>query len=207
LNPQNLCEGDDSMTALDTLVELRKTYPTPMSNSQLGELLNAVAWKHRAEGYGLLAKPNGAHCLQPQTGTLVARDILASTAGKHFDVLVDAEGAAKPVWQDKGAYQSSRFVSPVDSTVLLPHTPAQPPAQPPTTPAIKQSYPDEATWWTALFEEIEGLYGLANHPHDLGTFKWSARTAYDIGAGMDKDKAKAKHLAELRAALGLGSSR
>lgn len=34
----------------------------------------------------------------------------------------------------------------------------------------------------------------------------SKRAAYDIGTGMDKEKAKAKHLAELRAALGLGSS-
>jgi hypothetical protein len=194
------------MTALDTLVELRKIYPTPMSNSQLGELLNAVAWKHQAEGYGLLAKPIGANCLQPQTGTLVARDILASTAGKHFDVLVDAEGAAKPVWQDKGAYQPSRFVSPVDSTIPLPPTPPPPPPLPPTSPSLTQPYPDEATWWTTLFEEIDRLYGLANHPRDLGTFKWSVRTAYDIGAGMDKEKAKVKHLAELRAALGLGRS-
>jgi len=194
------------MTALDTLVELRKTYPTPMTNGQLGELLNAVAWKHRAEGYGLLAKPNGAHCLQPQTGTPIARDILASTAGKHFDVLVDAEGAAKPVWQDKGEYQSSRFVAPVDMSVPLPQplTPAV--TQPPTTAGVIQSYPDEATWWAALFEEIERLYALANHPHDIGTFKWSTRTAYDIGTGMDKEKAKAKHLAELRTALGLDAS-
>jgi hypothetical protein len=190
------------MTPLDTLVALRKGYPTPMSNDQLGELLNAVAWQHRAEGYGLLSKPQGANCLQPQTGTLIARDILASAAGKHFDVLVDAEGAARPVWQDKGAYQPSRFVSPVDSTVPLP----RPPTPPPTGPTISQSYPDEATWWTALFEEIDRLYTLADRPHDLGTFKWSVRTAYDIGAGMDKEKAKAKHLAELRAALGLESS-
>jgi len=193
------------MTPLDTLVELRKTYPTPISNSQLGELLNAVAWKHRAEGYGLLAKPNGAHCLQPQTGTPIARDILASTAGKHFDVLVDAEGAAKPVWQDKGQYQSSRFVAPVDITVPLPQ-PLIPPTQPPTAAAVTQSYPDEETWWAALFEEIERLYALADRPHDVGTFKWSTRTAYDIGTGMDKEKAKAKHLAELRSALGLGAS-
>ncbi len=95
--------------------------------------------------------------------------------------------------------QPSRFVAPVDKTIALP--PPTPP--PPTSPSLTQPYPDEATWWTPLFEEVDRLYGLANRPHDLGTFKWSVRTAYDIGAGMDKEKAKAKHLAELRAALGL----
>jgi hypothetical protein len=190
------------MTPLDTLVALRKTYPTPMSNNQLGELLNAVAWQHRAEGYGLLAKPQGSNCLQPQTGTRVSRDILMlAGSGRIFDVLIDAEGKATPTWGEKNALSPNLFVQPIDSTVPLPQPLTEPLIPPPTT----QPYPDEATWWTALFEEVDRLYGLANHTHDLGTFKWSVRTAYDIGAGMDKEKAKAKHLAELRAALGLGS--
>lgn len=198
------------MTALDTLIELRKTYPTPMSGDQLGTLLNAVAWTHRAEGYGLLSKPAGANCRQPQTGTLISRDILMlAGSGRIFDVLIDAEGKANPTWGEKSALSPSRFVPPVDSTVSIPETQTQtltqPAIQPPPTPAITQSYPDEAIWWNGLFEEIDRLYGLANHPHDLGMFRWSTRTAYDIGTGMDKEKAKAKHLAELRAALGLGS--
>lgn len=188
------------MTALETLVQLRKTYPTPMSGDQLGALLNAVAWAHRAEGYGLLSKPTGAHCRQPQTGTPVSRDILMlAGSGRIFDVLIDAEGKAQPTWNEKTALSPSRFVPPIDSTIPLP---PQPPPPPPP-PSLTQPYPDEATWWTALFEEVNRLYGLANRPHDLETFKWSVRTAYDIGAGMDKEKAKAKHLAELRAALGL----
>lgn len=202
------------MTALETLVDLRKTYPTPMSGDQLGALLNAVAWAHRADGFGLLSKPTGSNCRQPQTGTLVSRDILMlAGSGRIFDVLIDAEGKATPTWGEKTALSPSRFVPPVDSTVSLPHTPPPPPPPlppplppPPTSPSLTQPYPDEATWWTALFEEIDRLYGLANHPRDLGTFKWSARTAYDIGAGMEKEKAKVKHLDELRAALGLGRS-
>jgi hypothetical protein len=199
------------MKPLDTLVELRKTYPTPLSGDQLGELLNALAWAHREDGYGLLSKPTGANCRQPQTGTLVSRDILMlAGSGRIFDVLIDAEGKATPTWNEKNALTPSRFVPPVDSSVALPLPLAQPLTQPlaqpltqPTAAAVTQAYPDEATWWTALFEEIDRLYGMANHPHDLGTFKWSTRTAYDIGTGMDKDKAKAKHLAELREALGL----
>lgn len=191
------------MTALETLVQLRKTYPTPMSGDQLGALLNAVAWAHRAEGYGLLSKPTGANCRQPQTGTLVSRDILMlAGSGRIFDVLIDAEGKATPQWGEKTALSPSRFVPPVDSTIPLP----PPPPPIPTPTSLTQPYPEEATWWTALFEEVTRLYGLANRPHDLGTFKWSVRTAYDIGAGMDKEKAKAKHLAELRAVLGLERS-
>ena len=200
------------MTPLDTLIELRKNYPTPMSNNQLGELLNAVAWQHRAEGYGLLAKPNGSNCLQPQTGTLISRDILMlAGSGRIFDVLIDAEGKATPTWGEKKALSPKLFVPPIDRSVPLPHIPTQPLTEPltqPLTPPLpppptKQPYPDEATWWTALFEEIDRLYGLANRTHDIEAFKWSVRTAYDIGTGMDKEKAKAKHLAELRAALGL----
>jgi len=191
------------MTALETLVELRKKYPTPMSGDELGALLNAVAWAHRADGYGLLSKPTGANCRQPQTGTLVSRDILMlAGSGRIFDVLIDAEGKATPAWGEKTALSPSRFVAPVDSTIQLPLPPPPPP--PPTS--LTQSYPDEATWWTALFEEVDRLYGLANRPHDPGTLKWSVRTAYDIGAGMDKEKAKKKHLDELCAALGLERS-
>jgi hypothetical protein len=200
------------MTPLDTLVALRKTYPTPMSNDQLGELLNAVAWKHRSEGYGLLRKPSGANCRQPQTGIMVSRDILMlAGSGRIFDCLIDSDGKATPTWGEKTAIDPARFVPPIDSTVPRPDLPTHPLTEPLTQPLAPplppppttQPYPDEATWWTALFEEIDRLYGLANRPHDLGAFRWSVRMAYDIGAGMDKEKAKAKHLAELRAALGL----
>jgi hypothetical protein len=204
------------MTPLDTLIELRKTYPTPMSNNQLGELLNAVAWTHRAEGYGLLRKPSGANCRQPQTGIPVSRDILMlAGSGRIFDCLIDSDMKATPTWGEKTALDPARFVPPIDSAVVLPHVPTQPLTEPltqpltqPLTPPLpppptRQPYPDEATWWTALFEEIDRLYGLANRTHDIEAFKWSVRTAYDIGTGMDKEKAKAKHLAELRAALGL----
>ena len=48
---------------------------------------------------------------------------------------------------------------PIDRTVPLPHTPTQPLIEPLieplTPPPTTQPYPDEATWWTALFEEID----------------------------------------------------
>jgi hypothetical protein len=75
-------DGDrrkDQMTPLDTLRTLRLAYPTPMRTDQLGDLLNAVAWIHRAEGYGVLKKPTGSRCPQPQTGTWISRDILCAS--------------------------------------------------------------------------------------------------------------------------------
>ena len=80
--------------------------------------------------------------------------------------------------------------------------PSEPPAPPPPPSAGKHPYPDERTWWAQFEREQAALYeqaGLAQGPAHL----WSARTAYDIGAGMEPDEAKTKHLAELRKALGL----
>jgi hypothetical protein len=78
------------------------------------------------------------------------------------------------------------------------------PTQPggPTVPG-SQPYPDENTWWTAMLEEMEALYLQAHQVWDLGAFKWATRIAFDIGAGMDKQQSKVKHLRELRSALGL----
>ena len=198
------------MTPLETLTTLRKTFPTPMSNAQLGELLNAVAWQHRQEGFGLLAKPNGAHCQQPLTGKSIARDILASKGGSHFDVLVDAEGRAKPIWQDKGNYDPKRFVDPVSATAPVSHESdtGVPLSQPqgPTTPTpsfATQPYPDESTWWAEVFSGMVGLYEQADRAQDPMMFTWVTRIAYDIGSGMSKDEARAKHIGALRAALGL----
>jgi len=190
------------MTPFQTLTALRNTYPTPMSNDQLGLLLNAVAWHHRGEGYGLLKKPSGANCPQPQTGFRISRDILMQPDGTIYDVLIDAEGDATPTWGKKKPIQDrTRWIAPVDAlAVVLPPTPPVEP-KPPVTHA--QPYPDENTWWEQFLEEIEKLYIQKGETLNRGLFKWSARTAYDIGAGMEKDAAKAKHLAELKAQFGL----
>jgi hypothetical protein len=65
------------------------------------------------------------------------------------------------------------------------------------------AYPDENTWWAELEREQAALYAQAGQSLNWAAFRWSARTAYDIGAGMDPEASKQKHLAELRAALGL----
>jgi FG-GAP-like repeat len=105
---------------LPTVQRVRQDYPAIMTAAQKGELLNRVAWEHRAEGWGLLQKTSGTRCPAPQ-GTDVACDILvyAPTAW-HFDVLADSDTAATPIWLDKGPCDPAvsgcsmdRFLAPV----------------------------------------------------------------------------------------------
>jgi hypothetical protein len=87
---------------LPTLQRFRAEYPTPMSPAQAGEFLNRVAWEHRFEGWGLLEKGGGHRCPAPQ-GVDISCDILIHAPSiHHFDVLADSEGAAVPIWIDKG---------------------------------------------------------------------------------------------------------
>ena len=98
--------------------------------TDVAAILNAVAWRHRSDGWGLLEKTFGANC--PTATTRIACDILVHRpSGQHFDVLKDAEGSASPVWQNKGPIDLSRFLAPVDPGTSSggPVTPPEP--QPP----------------------------------------------------------------------------
>lgn len=98
--------------------------------TDVAAILNAVAWRHRSDGWGLLEKTFGANC--PTATTRIACDILVHRpSGQHFDVLRDAEGSASPVWQNKGPIDLSRFLAPVDPGASSggPVTPPEP--QPP----------------------------------------------------------------------------
>src|SRR5207247_2291612 len=64
-------------------------------------------------------------------------------------------------------------------------------------------YPDENTWWLDFEVAVSNLYQEAGQELNWSAFRWSARTAYDIAAGMSADQSKEKHLVELQAALGL----
>jgi len=100
--------------------------------SDVAAILNAVAWRHRSDGWGLLEKTFGANC--PTARTTIACDILVHRpSGQHFDVLRDAEGSASPVWQNKGPIDVSRFLAPVDpgGSPGGPVTPPEPQAPPP----------------------------------------------------------------------------
>ncbi len=79
----------------------RAKYPAQMNPSQVAAMLNAVAWTHRSEGFGLLRKGAGNSC--PIAGTYISCDILIHAPSiHHFDVLQDSENSARPQWNDVG---------------------------------------------------------------------------------------------------------
>jgi hypothetical protein len=75
---------------------------------------------------------------------------------------------------------------------------------PPPPPA--PSYPSEVEWWGPVYEaRVAQCYAEAGRvfPDSPAAFRWFSRCAYDIGAGMPKEASMARHISELRAALGL----
>jgi hypothetical protein len=112
---------------LPTVERIRAEYPTPMTQPQMGELLNRVAWEHRAEGWGILKKTAGFRCPAPQ-GVTVACDILVHAPTVwHYDVLINAGIESRPAWQDVGpcvipgsGCEMSRFVAPIPVSLTPP---------------------------------------------------------------------------------------
>lgn len=70
---------------------------------------------------------------------------------------------------------------------------------------MAQPYPDEPTWWAAYEADVAAVYARAGlpFPDNAAAFRWFSRCAYDIGAGLAPDAARAKHLRGLEEALGL----
>jgi hypothetical protein len=70
-----------------TLVDVCNAYPWDVvqDDFHIGEILNAVAWAHRDDGWGLSYKASGKHIDSP-VGP-IAEDILQLPTGDHFDVL------------------------------------------------------------------------------------------------------------------------
>jgi len=89
-------------TVSDTLVRLRGNYGQ-LTPATAAELLNAVAWAHRAEGFGLLGKAGGDHCPQPFTGTPIACDYLVNrNTLRGWDALADWENEGRPTFGGAG---------------------------------------------------------------------------------------------------------
>lgn len=68
-------------------------------------------------------------------------------------------------------------------------------------------YPDESTFWKEFQDKVRAAYRdkgrVFPDPHDVDSFRPFSRCGFDIGAGMAPQQAADKHIAELRAALGL----
>ena len=155
------------MSVLDTLVQERAKFGARITPAQAVEILNAVAWTHQPD-VGLFAAPVGGNGW-PHPRGFVRLDILAHKADGHiYDVFIDGPdasqnyaGEARPAWQDKGALDPSRFVTPVKPIALPapadPPAPGQPPA--PADPAPDQSGALEAI--ALLLPLIEQFVGAA----------------------------------------------
>lgn len=125
---------------LTELRTLRATYPAALNQAQAGDMLNRFAWQLRGEGFGLLRKDGGNNCPVPGSSVRVACDwIVHLPSGQGCDVLgsgpdPDAPGPSIPTWCDGEAFDTSRFVAPVQ-----PSGGSTPPADPPaptTDPAL-----------------------------------------------------------------------
>lgn len=96
---------------------------------------------------------------------------------------------------------------PTDQIVYAPPKPdgAGPTPEPPQPPS-GQPYPSEPEWWRPVFDaEAAKRYARVGRPYPDGpdSLTWSTRTAFDIGKGLTKEDALAKHMKALEQELGL----
>ena len=143
-----------AQTPYESLIAYRAQYPIPMATAaQIGELLNRVAWDHRAQGARLLGKKSGANCPTP-SGILISCDYLVhgpSLTG--HDVFQDAGpgGLTRPIsftWgpgkEDLAAAIASGARSLVEPT--LPDSTTDPsPTPDPGTPPVSDEVAQRLT--------------------------------------------------------------
>lgn len=146
----------------------RSHYGASMSGAEVAAMLNAVAWRHRAEGWGLLRKGSGNSC--PLTGTFISCDILIHAPTiQHFDVLIDAEGRAEPTWNLVGpcilgpssGCEMSRFLSPVDPG----GGPIVTPVPPIVTPPVPPVQTDNSAQIERVFADLSNQIAALNAQH------------------------------------------
>ena len=90
--------GKEPASLLSDLQAERGNYGTSMSGSEVGKLLNAVAWKNKDTGWVLLGKASGTNCPM-SNGTLISCDFLVHRPTlSGYDVLIDSDNTATPTW-------------------------------------------------------------------------------------------------------------
>lgn len=117
--------GTPPMTEQEIVARVRAQYPTPLGLSHAACLIDIAT--ALGNGAGLLRKDGGTHIVLPD-GTNVSQDIVMYPDGRIFDVLGDAEGEARPTWQDKGTLDPARYYRVGSSTPPPPQPPEPPPS-------------------------------------------------------------------------------
>lgn len=117
--------SQDAQT-MDALRRARALYSTPMSTSQVSEMLSRAIYDR--PGWKLLRKDGGNTCPTPYAGVSVSCDwIINESSGWGYDVVQDVEGAATIVQSDgvpNGAGISTVAPWPVGTTPQQPQQPA-----------------------------------------------------------------------------------
>ena len=106
---------------LDTVRELRAQYATPLGLERAWRIVNAVAWRHRDEGWRLLEKSGGTRWVVGDTGYSI--DVIVNpTTQEAVDCLVNSELEGTPSWQmvTWQADLAGRARPPLDPNTLLP---------------------------------------------------------------------------------------
>ena len=128
----------------------RAKYGATLTNDQCAALINAVAWRNRADGWGLSSKPNGNHARLGNT--FVAIDVLFhKPSNTVFDVLSASGAASIPSWNAIAVYDFAGrpWVAPIDPGAEQPNEP---------TPLTQPTAPTQATVdLSPLLAEIERL--------------------------------------------------
>ena len=118
---------------LATVQDERRRYGATMHDDDCARLCNAVAWRHRASGWGLSGKRSGTRGRLPN-GTEVAHDVLHhQPTGMLVDVLIGAGAQATPTWVELGPQQnlSERpWVAPIDPGTTPDERPTPTPSAP-----------------------------------------------------------------------------
>jgi hypothetical protein len=129
------------------------------TKAQLGAILNRVAWRHRAEGWGLSVKGSGNNCpTPPPAAKLIACDILHhQPSDQLYDVFGDVDGAASPTW-GKAAHHNRP-----DRPWLAPVKPAdetepEPQPDPEPSPELEARLEALEARVSALVVEIAGVH-------------------------------------------------
>lgn len=100
----------------------RAKYGALLNQAQAGELINAVAWKNRDLGFGLLRKDGGNNCPVSGLNVRVSCDwIVNKNTGTGCDALgsgpdPDNAGPSNPSWCSGEPFDTGRFVAPVAPT-------------------------------------------------------------------------------------------
>jgi hypothetical protein len=96
---------------LDTVTAARARYDSLSGLPRAQAICAFVVWAHRAEGWGRFKKGDGT-----LSADVIALKLAGEAKAHTFDILADAENAAKPQWgptQPTGRGDLARWVAPV----------------------------------------------------------------------------------------------